>query len=140
MTQIISNMLSKSKYICQTHQHDKNYYCFDDQELVCIYCAYHGGHSTHNCKHLDEARKETGDSITRARSSVSSHVSEAERRLQFAREERELLSSREAGVRQVIEDSYEQLMAALARQKELLFQELAERTAEISSNIDSNVK
>ena len=107
---------------------------------MCIYCAYHGEHSSHTCKHLDEARTQAEESLRKTKVSSASHISEVERRLQFVRDEKELLKSREASVRQMIEDSYEQLKATLLRQRELLCRELEERTSEISSNIDCNLQ
>lgn len=140
MVQIIANLASKSKFFCSIHQHDTNYYCFDDHSVVCIYCAYHGEHSTHNCKHMEEAKKEAAVALRKVKLSVSSHVSEMERRLQFVKDEREVLKSQEASIRQVIEDSYEQLKGVLLRQRELLFQELGDQTADFSSGIDSSAK
>lgn len=116
-----------------------DYYCFDDHTIVCIYCAYHGNHSSHNCKPMEEARKEAESSLRKVELSVSNHVSEMERKLQFVKDERKMLTSQEASIRQVIEDSYEQLKAVLFRQKELLFQELKDRTAELNSGIDTSV-
>ncbi len=138
MVQLIDSMLSKSKHFCHVHRHDKNYYCFDCKVLVCIYCAYHGKHSTHSCKHSEEAAKEADHTLRRLKLATSNHVSEMERRLQFVRDEREMLKSQEASIRQVIEDSYEQLKATLLRQRELLFQELKDRTLELGSGINSN--
>lgn len=138
VVQLLESMLGKSKYFCQIHRHDKNYYCFDDKTLVCIYCAYHGTHSSHSCKHVDEAVKDADHSLRKTKLGVSSHISEMERRLQFVRDEREMLKSQEASIRQMIEDSYEQLKATLLRQRELLFQELKDHTLELNSGIDSN--
>lgn len=140
MIQIIGNMLSKSKHVCSIHNHDKNYYCFDDCMLVCIYCAYHGQHSSHVCKHVDEAKKEAEASLKKLKLSLSGHVSEVERKLQFVKDERDLLKSREASVRQMIEESYERLKASLLKQRELLFQDLRDQTSEIGSSIDSNLQ
>lgn len=139
MIQIISNMLSKSKLFCKIHQQEKNYYCFDDHVLVCIYCAYQGEHSTHTCKHVEEAKKEAEAALKTVKMSVSNHVSEMERRLQFMKDEKEMLKSQEASISQTIEDSYKKLEAALKRQRELLFQELKSQTSELSSNIDSRL-
>jgi hypothetical protein len=140
MVQIIANMAQKSKFFCPAHQHDMNYYCFDDQTMVCIYCAYHGEHSSHNCKHVDEAKKDADTRLKKVKVSVSNHVSEMERRLQFVKDESEMLNSQEISIRQVIDDSYEQLKSILLRQRELLFQELQDQTADIGSGIDSRVK
>ena len=139
MVQIIGNMVSKSKFFCSIHQHDMNYYCFDDHTIVCIYCAYHGNHSSHNCKPIEEARKEAESSLRKVKLSVSSHISGMERKLQFVKDERKMLASQEASIHQVIEDSYEQLKAVLLKQMELLFQELEDRTAELNSGIDTSV-
>ena len=139
MVQIIEKMVSKSKFFCQTHQHDKNYYCFDDHRLVCIYCAYHGEHSTHTCKHVDEARKEAEMSLKKVKLSMSNHISEIERRVNFVKDEKNMLKSQESRICRMIEDCYEQLNATLLRQKELLFQELKSQTSECSSSIDSNL-
>ena len=138
MVHIIESMLSKSKHYCHIHRHDKNYYCFDDKSLVCIYCAYHGKHSTHTCKHMDEAIKDADHSLRKEKLAMSSHVSEIERRLQFARDEREMLKSQESSIRQVIDDMYEKLKTTLLRQRELLFQELKDHTSELSSGITAN--
>ena len=138
MVQIIEGMVSKSKYYCQVHRHDKNYYCFDCKSLVCIYCAYHGTHSTHSCKHMDDAAKEADHTLRKAKLGVSTHVSEMERRLQFVQDERDMLKTQEASIQQVIENSFEQLKATLLKQKELLFHELKEHTSELNSGIDLN--
>ena len=140
MVQIIANMTSKAKFFCQTHQHDTNYYCFDDDAVVCIYCVYHGDHSGHVCKHMEEARKEADASLKKIKLSASNRVSEMERRLQFVRDESEFLRSQEASVRQVIEDSYEKLKGILLRQRELLFENLKNKTAELSAGIDVNLQ
>lgn len=140
MLQIIENMLMKSKIVCQIHHHDKNYYCFDDHTMVCIYCAYHGEHSSHVCKHMDEARKEVEASLRKVKLSMSSFVSELERKVQYVKDEKELLRSQEAGVRQMIDDSYEQLKAILLRQRDLVFQELEDQTSELGSGIDSSLQ
>lgn len=140
MVQIIENMLSKSKYFCQTHQHDKNYYCFDDHILVCIYCAYHGSHSTHACKHLDEAKLEAEAVLKRVKLSVSSSIAQVERRLQFARSERELLRTQGTSAREMIGEHYEKIKAALLKQKELLLQELENCTAEVATDMDSTLQ
>lgn len=140
MVEIIAKMASKSKFFCPVHQHDMNYYCFDDHAMVCIYCAYHGEHSSHDCKHVEEAKKEADACLRKVKVSISNHVSEMERRLQFVKDEREMLKSQETSIRQVIEDSYEKLKSVLLRQRELLFQELQDQTADIGSGIDLSVK
>ncbi len=139
MVQIILNMVSKSKTFCQIHQHDKNYYCFDDHSLVCIYCAYHGEHSSHTCKHVEEAKKEVEASVKKNKLLMSSHVLEMERKLQFIKDEEEMLKSQEKRISRVIEDTYGQLMTTLMKQKELLFQELKSQSSEISSGIKTNL-
>ncbi len=53
---LIGHVIPKSKHFCETHHHEKCYYCLDDKQLVCIYCAYHGEHAGHNCEHMDKAR------------------------------------------------------------------------------------
>lgn len=140
MVEIIVKMASKSKFFCPVHQHDMNYYCFNDDVMVCIYCAYHGDHSSHNCKHVEEAKKEADMCLKKAKVSVSSYVTEMERRLQFVKDEREMLKSQETSIRQVIEDSYEKLKSVLLRQRQLLFQELQDQTADIGSGIELSVK
>lgn len=140
MVQIIANIASKAKLFCPVHQHDMNYYCFDDHAIVCIYCAYHGEHASHTCKHLDEARKDVDTALRKVKLSVSSHVSEMERKIQFVKDEREMLKSQEASIRQLVEDSYEKLKGILLRQRELLFQELEEQTAELGSGVDTSVQ
>lgn len=139
MVQIIGNIAAKSEYFCSIHQHDMNYYCFDDHTTVCIYCAYHGSHSSHNCKPMELAKKEAESSLRKVKLSVSNHVAEMERKIQFVKDEREVLASQEASIHQVIEDSYQQLHAVLLRQKDLLFQELKDQTVELNSGIDTSV-
>ena len=138
MVQIIKNAISKSKYYCRVHQQEKNYYCFNDDILVCIYCAFHGEHSTHMCKHLEDARKEAHRELQSVKLSVSTHVSEIKRHLQFVKDEKELLKCQEASICRMVEDSYEQLKVALQKQKELLFEEVKSQTSELSSNVDAN--
>ena len=140
MAQIIANVTSKSKFLCPTHQHDMNYYCFDDQAVVCIYCAYQGEHSSHTCKHVEEAKKEVDTTLKKVRLSTAHQVSEMERKLQYVKDEKELLNSQEAGVHQAIEESYKKLSGILLRQKEMLFQELKDQTAELAAGVDINLQ
>ena len=88
---------------------------------------------------MEEAKKEAEAALKKVKMSVSNHVSEMERRLQFMKDEKEMLKSQEASISQTIEDSYKKLEATLKRQRELLFQELKSQTSELSSNIDSRL-
>lgn len=79
-------------------------------------------------------------SLRKVKLSMSSFVSELERKVQYVKDEKELLRSQEAGVRQMIDDSYEQLKAILLRQRDLVFQELEDQTSELGSGIDSSLQ
>ena len=138
MVQIIKNMISKSKYFCRIHQQENNYFCFNDNALVCIYCAFHGEHSTHTCKLIEDARKEANERLNNVRLSISTHVFELERQLQFSQDEREVLRGQATNICRMVEESYEQLKVALQKQKELLFEEVRGRISELSFNVDAN--
>lgn len=63
MIQLIGTVIPKSQYFCETHHHEKSYYCMDDRQLVCIYCAYHGEHAGHHCEQMDKAKTTVGQSL-----------------------------------------------------------------------------
>jgi len=131
MVQIITNIVSKSKFFCRDHQLDKDYYCFDDKILVCIYCAYHGRHANHTCKHVEEARNDVYEVLRKTKSSMASHITDVERQVQFVKDEIDMLKTQETNVRKTVEDSYEQFRVALQRQKELLCKDVKAQMMEL---------
>ena len=140
MIQLIGNVIPKSKHFCSTHQHDENYFCFTDQSLVCIYCAYHGEHKTHECKHIDEARQQVELSLQEVKRKVSSKAAELERQVQLLSDEQKLLQSQESGVTKVVNDFYSQIEEVLHRQKEMVLKELNMHTSELTSAVDVQMR
>lgn len=136
MVQIIKGAISRSRYFCHVHQQEKNHYCFNDNTLVCIYCAFHGEHLTHTCKHQEDARKEAHKILSNI--TVSTHVSDIERQLQLMKDEKELLRTQETSVYGMVEELYEQLKATLQKQKELLCEEIKNQMSKLNSNVDAN--
>lgn len=135
MVQIIANIMSKSKFFCREHQLDKDYYCFDDNNLVCIYCAYHGKHASHSCKHVEEARNDVFEVLRKLKISMANHIAEVERKIQFVKDEVDILNTQEVNVRKTVEESYEQFCSALLRQKELMCKDLKAQMVELSSAV-----
>ena len=121
MIHIITNVMSKSEFYCREHQLDKDYYCFDDKALVCIACAYHQTrHATHSCKQVDEAMKYLCKIAKSKELSVSSCVTDVDRRLQLKKDEVEMLKTQETNVCKIVEDSCDQLLLSIDKQKEFL--------------------
>ena len=140
MVQIIANIMSKSKFFCREHQLDKDYYCFDDKHLVCIYCAYHGRHSSHSCKHVEEARNDVYEVLKKTKFSMATHITDIDRQIQFFKDEIEMLKTQELNVRKTVEDSYEQFRAALQKQKELLCKDVKSQMLELCNSVQGCAK
>ena len=140
VVQLIGNVIPKSKYFCKTHQHDQAYYCFDDQTLVCIYCAYHGEHSGHECVPIEEAKKRKENALQEVKLQASSKVSELERGLLLLKDEQQWVKSQKESVSQLVEECFRNIEVALQRQKEQLLQELSAHTADISGVLETHIK
>ena len=141
MIQVIgTGIVPKSKNLCDTHQHEKNYYCFDDCTLVCIYCAYHGDHSHHKCQHVDTAKHQVDQDLQKYKQQVKNKISELERKLLLRTDERELLQSQQAGITKAVEDFYTELSSTLMKQKDLLLEELSTHTKSMDSTIEESIK
>lgn len=138
--QIIGNVIPKSKHFCMTHQHDQTYYCFDDQTLVCIYCAYHGDHSSHECVSVEEAKRRKENTLQEVKLQASSKVMELERGLQLLKDEQQRLKSQEENVSHLVESFFGSIEAALQTQKEQLLQELGRHTADINGTLETHIR
>lgn len=86
---------------------------------------------------MEEARKEAHELLRNVKLSVSIHVAEIERQLQFVKDEKEMMKTQEAGLCRMIKESYEQLRNALLKQEELLCEEMKSHMSELSSSVDS---
>ena len=137
---MIGNVIPKSKHFCATHQHDQTYYCFDDQTLVCIYCAYHGDHSSHECVSVEEARKRKEDTLQEIKLQASSKVMELERGLLLLKDEQQRLKSQEENVSRMVESFFGSIEAALQTQKEQLLKELCGHTADINGTLATHIR
>ena len=137
---IIGNVIPKSKHFCELHRHEKNYYCLDDQKLVCIYCAYHGEHSEHHCEHIDRARGRVKDSLCKAKLQATSRASELDRNLQLLKDEQECLKFQEETVSEMVEGFFGKVEAGIRRQKEGLLEELRTRTGEVNGELGMQVR
>lgn len=137
--QLVGNTTPKSKYICPVHQQDRSYFCFDDQSLVCIYCAYHE-HKQHECQHIDEARQKVETSLQDVKQKVVSRASELERHVKLLSEEYNFLKTQKNQVTQVVNDFYSQIEEVLHRQKEMLLSELNVQTDEVASGVDTRMR
>ena len=140
MVQLISTVLSKAKHFCPTHQHDRNYYCFQDNALVCIYCAYHGDHAAHQCQPVNEAKQTIRDRLRPVRIQVQGRVTELERRLQLMRDELEALKAGAQGSARLVEEYFQSLESALRRQRDLLLQDLHSHTSDLHNTLETQVR
>ena len=138
--QMIGNVIPKSKYFCDVHQQNMNYYCFDDHCLVCIGCVYHGQHSEHTCKLVTEAKKEVESGMGITVKKVVSKSAEVSRKLQLLQDEQKSLKLQELSLCRVVEESYKQLEEIIQRQKELQLQELRMHTEESMSSVNSQIR
>ena len=141
MIQVIgTGVVLKSKNLCDIHQHEKSYYCYDDCTLVCIYCAYQGDHSNHKCQHVDNAKQQMDSDLQKYKWQVTSVISELERKLLLRRDEHQLLQSQQAGVVKAVEDFYTELSQVLTRQKDLLLEELSTHVKGMDTSIEQNIR
>lgn len=140
MIQLISSVLSKAKHFCPTHQHDLSYYCFEDKTLVCIYCAYHGDHASHQCRHVNEAKQVMREGLRGVRLQVTSRAMEVERRLRLLRDEQEGVRNRAQSAARLVEEFFENIEVVMRRQRDLLLQELKMHTNEVASTLESQVR
>lgn len=138
--QMIGNVIPKSRYFCEVHQQNMNYYCFDDNCIVCIGCAYQGQHSEHSCKLVTEAKKEVESGLGITVKKVVSKSAEVSRKLQLLRDEQKSLKLQEDSLSRVVEESYKQLEEIIQRQKELQLQELRMHTEESMSSMHSHIR
>ena len=141
MIQVIgTGVMLKSRNLCDIHQHEKSYYCYDDCTLVCIYCAYQGDHSLHKCQHVDTAKQHMDSDLQKYKQQVASIILELERKLLLKRDEHQLLKSQQAGVVKAMEDFYTELSLILTRQKESLLKELSTHIEGVDSTIEQSIK
>lgn len=141
MIQVIgSGVVLKSKNMCEIHQQEKSYYCYDDCILVCIYCVYHGDHCHHKCRRVDDAKQEMDSDLQKYKLRVTNIVSELERKLLLKTDERQLLQSHQASVVKAVEDFYSELSSMLSRQKDLLLVELSTHVKGVDSTIQQSIR
>ena len=140
MIQLITTVRSKAKHFCLVHQHDQNYYCFQDKTLVCIYCAYHGEHANHRCLPVNEAKWAIREGLRGARIQALGHVTELERRLCLVKDEQEAVRVQNQSSVRVIEEYFANLETALRRQRDLLLQDLHSHSASLHKVIEVQVR
>ena len=141
MIQVIgTGVMLKSRNLCDIHQHEKSYYCYDDCTLVCIYCAYQGDHSHHKCQHVDTAKQQMDSDLQKYKQQVTNVISELERKLLLKRDERQLLQSQQASVVKTVEDFYTELSLMLTRQKESLLEEVSTYVKGMDSTIEQSIR
>ena len=140
MIQVISTgLICKSKNLCDIHQCERSYYCFDDCSLVCIYCAYHGEHCQHRCQHVDIARKEIDKDLQKYKVQVMHKLSEVERKVLLRADEREILRSQQLGIVNAVGNFYTELTSILIKQKDSLLEELDTHTKNVESTIEHSL-
>ena len=141
MIQVIgTGVVLKSRNLCDIHQHEKSYYCYDDCTLVCIYCAYQGDHSHHKCQHVDTAKQQMDSDLQKYKQQVTNIISELERKLLLKRDERQLLQSQQASVIKTVEGFYTELSLMLTRQKESLLEEVSTHVKGMDSTIEQSIR
>lgn len=134
------SLVPKSRFFCSLHQHDKSFYCLDDQALVCIYCAYHGGHKGHNCLYIEEARRKVEDSLGTLKLQAASRMSELERDLLMLRSEETCVREQEQRAHKAIEEFFGSIEAALRQQKDHLLQQLTSNVGEVVDAIATQIR
>ena len=139
VAQLVTTVLSKAKHFCPVHQHDRNYYCFKDKSLVCIYCAYHGEHAGHPCQPVSEARQVVRDELRPLRVRAQGRVSEAERRLQLMRDEGEMVRTQALSAAKNVEEYYASMEAGLRRQRDLLLNDLQTHATCLHGSIETHI-
>ena len=140
MIQLVANVLSKAKHFCPTHQHDRNYYCFQDKTLVCIYCAYHGDHAGHHCQPVAEAKQTVRERLRAVRIQAQGRMTELERRLQLMKDEQEGVRTQAQNSARLVEDYFCNLEMALRRQRDLLLKDLHSHTTSLHATIETCVR
>jgi len=116
------------------------YYCFNDDCLVCVVCAYHGTHSGHTCKPTEEAKTEIEKEIKGKAENISKKYKKVVDKLELLNEEQSLLATHEANLIESIEQSYERLKEIMSRRKESQLQEMRAHMEEFSSTLQSNIR
>ena len=134
------NLVPKSRFFCSLHQHDKSFYCFDDQTLICIYCAYHGDHKGHDCLYIEEARKKMEDSLAVLKLQASGRMSELERNVMLLESEKSCVRDQQQVAQQAIETFFAGVEAALQRQKAHLLEQLTANTSDVVSTITEQLR
>ncbi|CAI8015339.1 Tripartite motif-containing protein 72, partial [Geodia barretti] len=140
VAQLVTSVLSKAKHFCPIHQHDRNYYCFRDKTLVCIYCAYHGEHAGHHCQLVNEAKQTVRDELRPLRMRAQGRVAEAERRLQLMSDEGEAVRTQGLTSAKMVEEYFAGLEAALRKQRDLLLKDIHTHTGSLHSSIETQMK
>ena len=140
VAQLVTSVLSKAKHFCPIHQHDRNYYCFHDKTLVCIYCAYHGEHAGHHCQLVNEAKQTVRDELRPLRMRAQGRVAEAERRLQLMSDEGEAVRTQGLTSAKMVEEYFAGLEAALRKQRDLLLKDIHTHTGSLHSSIETQMK
>lgn len=140
MVQLIGTVLSKAKHFCPIHQHDRNYYCFQDDTLVCIYCAYHGEHATHLCRPVNDAKQVVRDRLRPVRIQTQGRMTELERRLQLMKDEQEGMKAQTLSSVKLVEEYFVNLETALHRQREHLLLDLQSHASDLHSSMEVQVR
>ena len=136
---INTGLVYKSKNLCDIHQCERSYFCFDDSILVCIYCAYHGEHSQHKCQHVDVARDEIDKDLQKCKLQVIRKLSELERRVLLRTDEREILRSHQLDIVNTVGNFYTELTSTLTKQKDLLLEEIDTHIKDVDSTIEHSL-
>ena len=138
--QMIGNVIPKSKYFCEAHHQNMDYYCLEDSCLVCIVCAYQGKHAGHSCKPVSLARTDVETQLQLAVKKVVSKSTELSRKLELLEDEQKALRNQEEGLVRVVEQSYRELEEIIKKQRESQLQELREHMEECNSLIEANIR
>ena len=137
---MIDNVIVKSKHFCEKHQHDKTFYCLDDNVLVCIYCMYVGDHVHHKCEPVDKARQQVEPLLGMAQSEASIHIAKLGSQWQLLKDEKEIVKSQQTSVVDVMENFFTSIENALQAQKKQLIQELITHGRQVESTLDEQMK
>lgn len=140
MVQLIGTVLSKAKHFCPVHQHDRNYYCFQDNTLVCIYCVYHGEHASHQCRPVNDAKQVIRDGLRPVRIQAQGRMTELERRLQLVKDEQEGMKAQVQSSVKLVEEYFVHLETALHRQRDQLIQDLQSHATDLHSSVEAQVR
>lgn len=141
MVQVISaGVVLKSNNLCDTHQHEKHYYCFDDGILVCIYCAYDGDHCQHKCQHVDAAKQQIDHELQYYKQQIISSLSQLEKEVFLRTDERKLLQLQQSGIVKAVQDFYTELSSLLLKHQQLLLDELSTQTRSMDIVMEQSIK